>query len=150
MNAITKASLHNDGMYVSLVPHTYINHVWDEIKGFLESAVSVTNGRYTTYDVYNGCQLGEYQLWIAFGDDDKIVGVEVTSISNYPSKRVLTSLFTGGIRIRTWRDKMMELITRFARDNGCEAIEGFGRSGWVKLLEPYGVRQMTVMFERDI
>lgn len=150
MNAITTASFNSESVYVSLVPAAYINHVWDEVKVFLEPAVSVTNGRYTTYDVYNGCQLDHYQLWIAFGNDDKIIGTEVTSISNYPSKRVLTSLFTGGIRIRAWRDKMMEIITRFARDNDCECIEGFGRSGWIKLLEPYGVRQVTVMFEKDI
>lgn len=137
-------------MNVSLVPPEYINDVWDTVKVFLKPAVEVTNGRFMLYDVYSFSQMGRYQLWIAFDDDKQIMGCEVTTVTDYPSKRVLTSLFTGGNDIRSWRNQMIDVITKFAKDQDCEAIEGHGRKGWIKLLEPYGVKRGLTMFEKDI
>ena len=137
-------------MNISLVPIEHINDVWDTVKVILKPSVEVTNGRFMLYDIYSFAQMGRYQMWIAFDDDRKIHGCEVTTVTDYPSKRVLTSLFTGGDDIRSWRNQMIDVITRFAKDQDCEAIEGHGREGWIKLLEPYGVKRGLTMFEKDI
>lgn len=102
------------------------------------------------YDVYVSLQQSKMQLWIAFNDDKEIVGCQITSITDYPSRRVLTSLFTGGKILREWRDEMMSLLLRWAEDNECTGIEGYGRKGWIKMLEPYGVKRGLIMFEKDI
>jgi hypothetical protein len=135
---------------ISLVPVDHINDVWDSVKHLLAPAVSVTGGRYMLYDVYVGIQTNKMQLWIAFNDDKQIVGCEVTTITDYPSRRLLTSLFTGGKSLRLWRDEMMEVLLRWAEDNECTGIEGYGRKGWIKMLEPYGVKQTLIMFEKDL
>ncbi len=137
-------------MIVSLVPFDHINEVWDEVRPLLEPAVQVTNGRYTTYDVYVALNQHTMHLWIAADDARTIQGVEVTQIIDYPSKRVLSSLFTGGLRVREWRDPLMQILIRWARDNGCEAIEGCGRAGWVKMLQPFGVKTGLVQFEMEV
>ena len=137
-------------MNVSMVPADHINAVWDSIKVLLQPAVTVTNGRYMLYDVYVSLQQSKMQLWIAFNDDKEIVGCQITSITDYPSRRVLTSLFTGGKILREWRDEMMSLLLRWAEDNECTGIEGYGRKGWIKMLEPYGVKRGLIMFEKDI
>lgn len=137
-------------MNVSIVPIDHINDVWDNVKEYLTPAVKVTNGRYMLYDVYVALQQSRMQLWIAFNDGGEIIGCEVTSITDYPSRRVLTSLFTGGKQVRTWRNQMMDILVRWAEDNECTGIEGYGREGWIKLLEPYGVTKGLVMFEKDI
>lgn len=136
-------------MNVSLVPIEHINAVWDRIRPFLDPAVAVTNGRYTSYDVYVAAQKSTMQLWIAF-DDQSIEGVQVTCVTDYPSKRVLTSLFTGGTKLRHWRSEMMELLIRWAKDNQCESIEGCGKEGWLKMLEPYGITKGLTMFEKEL
>jgi hypothetical protein len=133
-----------------MVPADHINAVWDSIKVLLQPAVTVTNGRYMLYDVYVSLQQSKMQLWIAFNDDKEIVGCQITSITDYPSRRVLTSLFTGGKILREWRDEMMSLLLRWAEDNECTGIEGYGRKGWIKMLEPYGVKRGLIMFEKDI
>lgn len=137
-------------MIVSLVPYDHIDAVWDEVRPLLAPAVDVTNGRYTTYDVYVALCQHKMHLWIAMDDTHVIHGIEVTQITDYPSKRALTSVFTGGRQLRAWRDPMMDILTRWARDNGCEAIEGHGRLGWVKMLEPYGVKVGLIQFEKEI
>ena len=137
-------------MNVSIVPGNHVNNVWESVRGFLAPAVKVTNGRYMLYDVYEASKAGTMQLWIAFDDKNEIIGCEVTTITDYPSKRVLTSLFTGGRNIRLWKDPMMAMLVRWAEDNGCTAIEGYGRKGWLKMLDSYGVKQALIMFEKDI
>lgn len=136
-------------MKVSLVPIEHINAVWERLVPILEPAVAVTNGRYTTYDVYVAAQQSNIQLWIAF-EGESIYGLEVTCVTDYPSKRVLTSMFTGGAKLREWRAEMMDVLVRWAKDNQCTAIEGYGRDGWVKMLEPYGVTKGLVMFEKEV
>ena len=137
-------------MNLSLVPVDHIDNVWDSVKGFLAPAVKVTNGRYMLYDVYVALKSANMQLWIAFGEDLEIIGCEVTVITNYPSRRVLTSLFTGGRNISLWKDPMMAVLVRWAEDNECTAIEGYGRKGWLRMLDSYGVKQSLIMFEKDI
>ena len=137
-------------MNISLVPVDHIDNVWDSVKGFLTPAVKVTNGRYMLYDVYVSLKSANMQLWIAFGEDLEVIGCEVTAITNYPSRRVLTSLFTGGRNIRHWKDPMMAVLVRWAEDNECTTIEGYGKKGWLRMLDSYGVKQSLIMFEKDI
>ncbi len=137
-------------MNVSLVPADCVEDIWAAVKDLLQPAVQVTNGRYMLYDVYAALKTGEMNLWIAFGDDREILGCEVTRVTDYPSRRVLTSLFTGGRNIRLWKDPMMAIMVRWAEDNQCTAIEGYGRKGWLKMLDAYGVKQTLILFEKDI
>lgn len=137
-------------MIVTLVPFEHVDQVWADVRPKLEPAVAVTNGRYTTWDVYVLLQQQRMQLWVALTDENIVQGIEVTQIIDYPSKRVLASLFTGGDRLREWREPLMAVLIRWARDNGCEALEGHGRAGWLRMLAPYGVKAGLVHFEKEI
>jgi hypothetical protein len=136
-------------MHVSLVPIDHLDDVWGVVAPMLDTAVAVTHGRYTTDDVRQLLLADRMSLWIAF-DDEGICGCEVTQIIDYPSKRCLCSMFTAGRRLRDWRDPMMGLLLRFAREVHCTAIEGQGRAAWVKMLEPWGARQIAVLYEKEI
>ncbi len=137
-------------MNVSLVPGDHIDAVWDSVKDFLTPAIKVTNGRYMLYDVYAAIKADSMQLWIAFNDEREVLGCEVTSITDYPSRRVLTSVFTGGRKINLWKNEMMGILVQWAEDNQCTAIEGYGRKGWIRMLDAYGVKQSLILFEKDI
>lgn len=137
-------------MNVSLVPGDHIDAVWDSVKDFLTPAIKVTNGRYMLYDVYAAIKAERMQLWIAFNDEREVLGCEVTSITDYPSRRVLTSVFTGGRKINLWKNEMMGILVQWAEDNQCTAIEGYGRKGWIRMLDAYGVKQSLILFEKDI
>lgn len=137
-------------MNVSLVPGSHVESVWDSVKDFLTPAIKVTNGRYMLYDVYAAIKADRMQLWIAFNDEREVLGCEVTSITDYPSRRVLTSVFTGGRKINLWKNEMMGILVQWAEDNQCTAIEGYGRKGWIRMLDAYGVKQSLILFEKDI
>lgn len=137
-------------MNISFVPPNHINDVWDAVKGFIAPAVAVTNGRYMLEDIHSATRKGDMQLWIAFTDEKDIIGCEVTAISEYPSRRFLTLLFTGGKELRSWRNEMTQVLLRWAKDSQCSGIEGCGREGWIKMLEPYGIKRGLIMFEKDL
>jgi hypothetical protein len=137
-------------MNISFVPPNHINDVWDAVEGFIAPAVKVTNGRYMLEDIHAATRKGDMQLWIAFTDEKDIIGCEVTAISEYPSRRFLTLLFTGGKELRSWRNEMTQVLLRWAEDSQCSGIEGCGREGWIKMLEPYGIKRGLIMFEKDL
>ena len=137
-------------MNISFVPPKHVKDVWEAVEKFIAPAVAVTNGRYMVEDVHVAVKHGDMQLWIAFNDERDIIGCGVTAISEYPSRRLLTSLFTGGKDLRSWRNEMMQILLRWAEDNQCSGIEGYGREGWIKMLEPYGVKRGLTMFEKDL
>lgn len=137
-------------MNVSIVPKQHIDDVWDSVRNQILPAVKVTNGRYMLYDVYMALKQGAYQLWICFDDEQKIESSVVTSIVDYPSKRVLSVLFVGGKDVARWKDDTMQILVRWAEDNKCAAIESYGRKAWGRIMNTYGIKPGLIMFEKDI
>jgi hypothetical protein len=121
-------------MMVSLVPPEHVHECWPAVKGFMDKAAEYTYGRYHEEDIYDlVTQRPEYNLWIAFEQGPVYHGAVVTSLTEYPGKRVLAMQFCGGDEIHLWKDPMLALLRRWAKDTQCDAIEFTGRKGWVKL-----------------
>jgi len=80
------------------------------------------------------------QCWIAH-EDDKITAVFITQIVQHPKRKLLTIPYVGAINgtIKTWIDAM-DTFKAFAKEKDCEAIRGWGRKGWEKVLKPSSVR----------
>ena len=137
-------------MNISFVPPKHVDDVWGVVEGILAPAVILTNGRYMVEDVRVAAKFGDMQLWIAFDSENKIIGCGVTAISEYPSRRLLTVLFIAGSNFRSWRNEMIEILSRWGRDNQCSGLEAYGRNGWSKMLESYNIKRGLTMMEKDI
>lgn len=137
-------------MNISFVPPNHVDDIWDIVQSLLAPAVVLTNGRYMLEDIHIAAKSGDMQLWIAFTEDRSIIGCGVTSISEYPSRRLLTVLFVGGSNVRSWREDMINMLERWAKDNQCSGIEAYGREGWAKVLESYNIKRGLTMFEKDL
>lgn len=136
-------------IHFSFVPVDHVNAVWEKVAHILEPAVGVCEGRWLLYDVYCAIQQSEMQLWIAFDEEKEIIGVHVTKLTQYPQRLLVTSLFTGGTRFREWRNELLAVTVAWAKDEGASGIEGQGRIGWVKMMEPYGVKPIATLFELE-
>ena len=131
---------------VSLVPTEYVDTCWGKVEGFIEKAAKYTYGRYTTGNIYDLVKEGDYQLWVAF-DGETFKGAVVTNIITYPQRKLLGMQFCGGEELSTWKDPMLNLLKRFARDLGCEGIESTARPGWAKIFQNDGFAAHWVTFE---
>lgn len=134
---------------VSLVPGEYVDNCWNSIEGYIEKAAKYTHKRYTASNIYDMIKDGDYQLWIAF-KDKMIKGAVVTNVATYPQRKLLVMQFCGGVDLKDWKDPMLKLLQRFAKDVGCDGIEATARKGWAKIFQNDGYKQHWVTFELPV
>ena len=126
------------GIYeISLVPSDKIGLIWDQAEKYLKKSASRSNGRTRIEDIFHDLISSKTHLWVIFDTGDlSIVGVQITLFNNYPTgKKMLCLEHTAGKNMQEWVENGIDLITKFAKDNQCEGIEGVGRHGqwnWVK------------------
>jgi hypothetical protein len=131
---------------VSMVPAQYVDQCWPKIEGYIEKAAEYTYGRFTASNIYDLVVDGDYQLWIAFDGAD-IKGAVVTNVVTYPQRKLLCMQFCGGEDLVSWKDPMLALLRRFAKDVGCDGIESTARPGWAKIFQNDGFAAHWVTFE---
>ena len=131
---------------VSMVPAQYIDQCWPKIEGYIQKAAEYTYGRFTAGNIYDLVAEGDYQLWVAF-EDDSIKGAVVTNVVTYPQRKLLCMQFCGGEGLVDWKDPMLALLRRFAKDVGCDGIESTARPGWAKIFKNDGFAAHWITFE---
>tara|TARA_R110000868_G_C10637928_1_gene743848 strand:- start:88 stop:519 length:432 start_codon:yes stop_codon:yes gene_type:complete len=134
---------------VSMVPKQYVPTCWPMIEPFLEKAAKYTYGRYTVDDIYDSIVDYDYELWVAF-EDNEIKGAVVTNSVTYPKRKLLCMSFCGGVGLKDWKDPMLAILQRYARDTGCDGIEATARRGWAKVFQLDGYKSNWVTFELPI
>ena len=133
-------------MQVSAVPAEYVKQVWPDVKEYLQGAEDYTHGRYEVEDILDSITDYDHTLWIAFTEEG-IKGVVVTNFIDYPRKRMLCMSFCGGVQLENWKDPMLQLLQRWAKDNECDGIEATARLGWSKIFKSDGHKPLWQTFE---
>jgi len=133
-------------MEVSMVPPQLINTCWKQVEPFMDKAAKYTYGRFTSDDIYDSVMEHDYQLWVAF-DSSVIKGAVVTNVMVYPKRKLLCMSFCGGYDLKEWKEPMLSLLQRYAKDMGCDGIEATARAGWAKIFQSDGYKQNWVTFE---
>ena len=134
---------------VSLVPVHLINTCWAKVEPFMAKAAKYTYGRFTSDDIYDSVTEHDYQLWVAF-DGETIKGAVVTNVMVYPKRKLLCMSFCGGYDLKEWKEPMLSLLQRYAKDMGCDSIEAFGRPGWANVFKNDGYQNKWITFELPI
>jgi hypothetical protein len=137
-------------MQVSLVPVGYIEDVWPKIEEYMAGAAKYTYGRFDAEDIHQGLYTKPQQLWVAFTKDNFVKGAVVTEVLTYPKMRTLVMHFTGGIDLKEWKPDMLEILQRFAKENGCAVIESYGREGWGKVFQNDGFKSRFMFYELPV
>jgi hypothetical protein len=136
-------------MEVSLVPPQLIDGLWPRIFPHLSKASDYTFGRYEPEDILEFVVSGDAHLWVVFDGED-IIGITVTRFWEYPRKKCLDMVFIGGDEGFSWKDPMLEILQRWARDNGCEAIESSGRVGFARAFRDDGYKMLWQVYELPV
>lgn len=130
-----------------VLPEDYDNF-WHLIQEYMDGAAKYTYGRFTVEDILEGLKTKDQQLWVAY--DDKVYGAVITEIAEYPQMKSLVMHFTGGIELPKWKDEMLALLRRFAKDQGCKTIESFGRTGWKRIFKNDGFKSQFMFYELPV
>lgn len=109
-----------------------IESVWPSVSSFIDRAIQHCDGKYTKENVKQSLLNRDMQLWLAMSEH--IEAVLVTEIISYPAKKVCTFVFLAGEDFQRWSG-LLHQIEQWAKSQGCESIELFGRPGWQKVLD---------------
>lgn len=137
-------------MILSAIPYEHVGHVWPKVSGFLDAAVRTSGGNYTLQTVIEGLIEQHLGLWVVFDEKDEPIAAATTRIVQYPNRKALAIDWIGGRRMREWLPMLAEKMDQYAKDNGCKHIEGMGRAGWVKALQPYGYKQWVPTYRKEL
>lgn len=134
-----------------MVDHSTITpDFWKKVTPLLKLAVDRSHGRQLLSQVLHQILTGYQQLFIAFTEDNEIIGFVITQLMNYPNKRNLALHFLGGERLDDWAEPMLELIEKWANSNGCDMLEATGRPGLWSKLKHHGWSKAYVVFEKGL
>lgn len=109
--------------------------VWREILPLLEKTLAYAHGRYLSEDIYRCLKACDMQLWVIYNSQG-LLSFCITQIIVYPRKKILSIPFVGGIEMLKWLHLLGE-IQRFAKENGCDEIEGYAREGWLRVFNKF-------------
>ena len=97
--------------------------------------------------------MGRMALWVVGDHPERLQAAVVTEIVEYPLRTacryVLISGAESGEGVANWI-KHDEVITAWARANGCSLMEGAGRLGWWSKLKPLGWTRPAAIYEKEI
>lgn len=130
-----------------LVPPDQCRRVWKDVRDLLRPAVLLSSGRWTLDYILAALVLGEQSLWVIV-KDEKVAGTLTTEISHYPGKKMLTIHFLGGTDFGAWYPDSLEIVSKYARECECTAIECNGRNGFWKYFEPSGFKRVATFYEK--
>lgn len=136
-------------MQVSAVPFEHLTSMWPAIAPLLQRGIEYSDGRWTLESAYKSIVDGSRQLWIAF-DGNVIYAAVLTSIENYPGRKILNYQMVGGYKMSLWYDLMSDLLHKFASDMGCDGIETICRRGFEKQHAKHGFKSTHVLMMKDI
>ena len=139
----------SNGLTFGAVPPEHVDLVWPEAKTLLASAIATADGKFDPSDIKDSLDSGALLLWIA-ADNMTPVAAITTRIVRYPQCRALAMDWIGGSRMREWLPQAHETLLRYAKQNDCTHLEGYGRKAWGRWLRRFGWRPDYIAYRMDI
>ena len=157
MDAITETRTRPRTLGLAWIPPEKVLALAPKVMDLIERACEYSGGRFDPISTLQACAGVEpnrqWQLWIAGytgGDEPPTMdSIAITAITVYPTGlKLLEMILVAGDGARAWL-QFDDFVADWARKQGCERVQAFGRRGWSRTL-PKSWRQSTVIFEREI
>jgi hypothetical protein len=122
-----------------------IREVWPFVAPLLKSAIDRA-GLSCWDEIADDILKGSSLIWIC-GDSERILCAGATRLEKTNSGSVCVIVACGGSDMRRWLH-LLERVESYARAEGCRSTRIFGRAGWERVLDGYGVR--NVVLEKEL
>ena len=133
---------------IQQVPIEYVNQVWPQVEGYIESALGYSCGDYNSDEAKVMLTLGSRSLVVATAPENTIQGAAIVSYFNRPNARVGFVVAIGG-RLISSEDTWSQFET-ILRANGATYIEGAGRPAIVRLWSRYGLEPKYTIIGKEL
>ena len=121
------------------------------LRPFLQPAIDRTLGELTIADVYAVVSKHAAQVWLVYDEEkERVIGVAVTEITQYPGLKALRVFLLGGKRMAEWKDLLDEHFGDFCELEGITRIEVVGRKGFLVALADMGYNLAYTVLTKEI
>ncbi len=131
------------------VPPSVVGIVWGDVEPMLAKAIDKSGGYYNTAVILDGICRGVLGLWVVL-DDAKPIAAITTRIDKMPNATVLAMDWIGGTRMKEWLPMAQKTLERYAGDNGCTQLHGYGRKGWDRFLRNHGWKPDHIVYKMEL
>ena len=125
-----------------------VTSVWPLVAPDLSKAIKRADGVMTEETVFKALLTRDMQLWTAWDEQGELEAAAVTQIVCYPGKTVCAIPLIGGKKRDDWL-VFQPQFEEWARANGCDALEGYARPGWLRVLSD-DWRHCWTVIRRDL
>ena len=129
------------------IPCEQVPDAWALVAPHLRKAIARSDGNLTEEGVLQACCYRDMQLWTAWDGLD-LEAAAVTQIICYPGRKVASIPLIGGRKRNDWLCFQPQ-FEEWARANGCDALEGYARPGWLRVLSD-DWRHCWTVIRRDL
>lgn len=128
------------------VPAAQVREFWPQAEPWVRDAV-LRGATIETVEFYAEQVASRHaQLWM-ITDDDRVIGCGITQI--YPTSKGLTCAVPI-VACERMDVVLFDVVERWAREQGCVRLEGYGRPGWARALKTSGWNVVAVCIEKDL
>jgi hypothetical protein len=124
-----------------------VQHIWHKVEPMLDKVCNRSQGELLAKDYLPYIINGDAQLWVAVEDGNIIISM-VTQFIEYPQKKILRVTAIAGEKFSEIHEKFNDMFESFAIDNGCTALELWGRKGWKKMLPEWSSKY--IVFTKEL
>ena len=131
-----------------LIPTNKVEQVWSFAVKDVADALARSNGYARAEHIKKEILDNKMQLWILWDSETKeYYGVCVTEIIQRPLQRCLNIKIMTGRHRDKWQH-LIKHIEDFAWQNKCDLLELVARTGWKRVLKPFGYKESHVLLEK--
>jgi len=132
-------------MNVVAIHPNEVDHIWDQVVGYLQRALKYDLGQSDIEEIYKQIKSG-HQLLLLVVDDSRIIAAVTAIIMDDRCNIVLA----GGEAVEEWEDLILDNIRILAKEQGANRITITGRQGWARRLRHKGFRTVLVTLEEQL
>jgi hypothetical protein len=136
---------------VHAVPLEFVQQAWLLAEKYIVDALQEGSGEnspnitYNQHHVQSYLASGEWELFVAMGEDGLMKGAATVSYINYPLHRVAFITAVGG-RLIVSQDSFNQLTTLF-KMRGATMVQGYGRPAIIRLWKRFNFQPRSTLLE---
>jgi hypothetical protein len=118
-----------------------VHEVWPHVAHLIHRALKRTNLNHTS-EIDDAVLSGRALLWLAW-NGARIEAVATTSLIATDADKICIVTACGGEGMARWLP-LLRAIEDYARREGCACVRIYGRKGWQRVLDGYGVKHVIL------
>jgi hypothetical protein len=122
---------------------------WDMLAVRLEKAIQYTGEDYTLEDALEFLREAMWQLWALENINGDLHSLCITRLMQYERVSVLYVVIAEG-QIDTRWAPAIEVLSSYAKTQGCKRLEAWGRRGWEKAAKPFGFEVTHIVLAKQL